>query len=296
MDADFKPDKDKVEAKTVSFMQTVVNQVGAKKIYAGGTTAEPDKRKATFEPYEESTKKTRVDHHPDFENDPFYGAEWDQAAKRWKPEATPGSKLGESKKGVSSSSATMRDPPNLSPVAREGQGKVSTEFETVAIVLETREPLGALRWGLKIEDTAEAPLELTGATDADCTDAPSTEWGAALDKFYEAKFETILDEFDIAKHDLKPDHKTKLDAVVTTMKAKPELTAQLGGACDHTGDEAFNQALSLKRAEAARDYLISKGIDAGRLSVESYGFDWARVEAARGTSEGKNRRVQVWLK
>jgi len=215
--------------------------------------------------------------------------------RKWKKETTPGSGLGSSTKGVSSTSATMRDPPNLNPVAREGQGNVSTEFETVAVVLESREPLGALRWGLKIEDKADAPLVLTGATDADCTDAPSAEWGAAMDKFYDAKFETILDDFDIAKHDLKADHKTKLDGVVTKMKANPAIKAQLGGACDHTGDEAFNQALSLKRAEAARDYLVAKGIAAGRRSIESYSFDWARVEASHGKSEGKNRRVQVWL-
>lgn len=124
---------------------------------------------------------------------------------------------------------------------------------------------------------------------------PSADWGKTLDQFYAGKFETILDEFDIAKADLKPDHKTKLDGVVTKMKADTSLKAQLGGACDLTGDEQFNKALSLKRAENARDYLVSKGIDASRLEVQSYSFDWARVEAERGKSEGKNRRVQIWL-
>jgi peptidoglycan-associated lipoprotein len=79
------------------------------------------------------------------------------------------------------------------------------------------------------------------------------------------------------------------------MKADTSLKAQLGGACDLTGDEQFNKALSLKRAETARDYLVAKGIDASRLEVQSYSFDWARGEAERGKSEGKNRRVQVWL-
>ena len=53
---------------------------------------------------------------------------------------------------------------------------------------------------------------------------------------------------------------------------------------------------SLKRAETARDYLVAKGIDAGRITVQSYSFDWARVEAEPGKSEGKNRRVQVLLR
>ena len=79
------------------------------------------------------------------------------------------------------------------------------------------------------------------------------------------------------------------------MNANAALQAQLGGAADLTGDAKFNEALSLKRAENARDYLVDKGIDAGRLEVQSYGADWARVEAEAGASEGKNRRVQIWL-
>jgi outer membrane protein OmpA-like peptidoglycan-associated protein len=188
----------------------------------------------------------------------------------------------------------MHDGPDA-PESRMGLGDTSSEFETVPVVLETRQPLGSLTWGFKIKDQANSRIELTGGTDADCKDAPSADWGKTLDQFYAGKFEAILDEFDIAKADLKPDHKTKLDAVVTKMKADTSLKAQLGGACDLTGDEQFNKALSLKRAENARDYLVANGIAAGRLEVQSYSFDWARVEAERGKSEGKNRRVQVWL-
>jgi len=165
----------------------------------------------------------------------------------------------------------------------------------VPMVLETREPLGALLWGYKIKDAENAPIELTGGQDADCTDTPSADWAKTMDQFYAAKFAEILDDFDIAKADLKPDHKAKLDNIVTKMNANPAAQAQLGGAADLTGDPEFNQKLSLKRAENARDYLVSKGIDATRLEVQSYGADWARVEAEAGTSEGKNRRVQIWV-
>ena len=79
----------------------------------------------------------------------------------------------------------MDDTPDV-PMAREGKGDVLNDFETVPMVLETREPLGALKWGFKIKDEANAPIELTGATDADCTDTPSADWGAAMDKYYAA--------------------------------------------------------------------------------------------------------------
>jgi outer membrane protein OmpA-like peptidoglycan-associated protein len=178
---------------------------------------------------------------------------------------------------------------------REGKGDASKEFETVPMVLETRQPLGSLRWGFKIKDEANSPIELTGGTKADCADTPSASWSAAMDQFYAGKFAEILDDFEIAKADLKPGHKTKLDNIVTKMKANTALKAQLGGAADLTGDPKFNEALSLKRAEAARDYLVDKGIDASRIELQSYGADWARVEAEAGKSEGKNRRVQIWL-
>ena len=292
-DVDFKPDATKVEAKNVSFGQTVLNQVGKLRAYAGGTATDPAKNKAKFEPFEESASKKRVDHIVDSENDPFYGAEWDQGAKKWKREGASVA-VGSSKKGGAATSATMNDTPSL-PWAREGLGDATIEFETVAVVLETAEPLGALKWGFKVKDAANAPIELTGAEDADATDAPSASWGATMEKYYEAKYAEILDNFDIGKSELKPDHKTKLDGVVTTMKAKTALKAQLGGAADLTGDPKVNEALSLKRAQAARDYLAGKGIAAARLEVQSYSSDWARVQAEPGKSEGKNRRVQVWL-
>jgi len=292
-DVDFKPDETKVEAKSISFGQTVVNELGDKNFYAGATPDDPEKNKATYTPFEDPVTKKRMDHMPDTENDPFYGAEWDQANKKWKDENSQWI-VGSSQKGKSSTSAVMYDVPGAA-VAREGLGDASKEFETVPMVLETRQPLGSLRWGFKIKDEENAPIELTGGQDADCTDTPTGDWASAMDQFYTGKFAEILDDFDIAKHDLKPDHKTKLDNIVTKMQANVALKAQLGGAADLTGDEKFNQALSLKRAEAARDYLLGKGIEASRLELQSYGSDWARVEAEAGTSEGQNRRVQIWL-
>jgi outer membrane protein OmpA-like peptidoglycan-associated protein len=292
-DVDFKADETKVEAKAISFGQTVVNQLGEKNFYAGATPADPEKNKSTYTPFEEAATKKRMDHMPDTENDPFYGAEWDQTQKKWVKESddyVPGS----SQKGVGSTSAKMFDIPGAA-VAREGLGDASKQFETVPMILETRQPLGSLSWGFKIKDEANAPIELTGGKLEDCVDTPSADWGATMDQFYVGKYAEILDDFDVAKSDLKPDHKTKLDGIVTKMKANTTLNAQFGGAADLTGDQKFNEELSLKRATNARDYVVGKGIDGGRTEIQSYGSDWARVEAEAGKSEGKNRRVQIWL-
>jgi outer membrane protein OmpA-like peptidoglycan-associated protein len=295
VDVHFTPDKDKVQAKNVSYLQTVLNKVGDDRAYAGGTAANPGLNKAKFEKFEEAGSKRRVDHLPDTENDPFYGAEWDQASKQWVSEAPGTWAIGSSQKGVSSSEASMTDGPSVL-WAREGKGDTETTFETVPTVIETREPLASLSWGFQIKDAANSAIELIGGEDKDAVDSPSADWGKTVDAYYAGKYETILDDYDIGKADLKPDHKTKLDDVATKMTGNPALTVELGGACDLTGNEAVNQALSLKRAETARDYLVAKGIDAGRITVQSYSFDWARVQTEQGKSEGKNRRVQVLLR
>jgi outer membrane protein OmpA-like peptidoglycan-associated protein len=295
VDVHFTPDKDKVQAKNVSFIQTVVNKVGADLAYAGGTAANPGRNKAKFEKFEEPGSKRRVDHLPDTENDPFYGAIWDQTAKQWISENGGTWAVGSSQKGVSSSEASMTDGPSVG-WAREGKGDTETTFETVPTVLETREPLASLSWGFKIKDAANSPIELIGGEDKDAVDAPSADWGKTIDAYYAGKYETILDDYDIGKADLKPVHKTKLDEVAKKMTGNAALTAELGGACDLTGSAAVNEALALKRAETARDYLVGKGIDAARITIESYSNDWARAETQQGKSEGKNRRVQVLLR
>ena len=71
------------------------------------------------------------------------------------------------------------------------------------------------------------------------------------------------------------------------MKANAALSAQFGGAADLTGDQKFNEELSLKRATNARDYVVSKGIDAGRTEIQSYGSDWARVRSRGGQERGQ---------
>jgi outer membrane protein OmpA-like peptidoglycan-associated protein len=295
VDVHFTPDKDKVQAKNVSYIQTVVNKVGNDLAYAGGTAENPALNKDKFQKLEEPGSKKRVDHLPDTENDPFYGAEWDQTNQQWVSEAPGVWAVGSSQKGVSSSEASMTDGPSVG-WAREGKGDTETTFETVPTVLETREPLASLSWGFKIKDQANSAIELIGGEDKDAVDAPSADWGKTIDAYYAGKYETILDDYDIGKADLKADHKTKLDDVATKMAGNAALTVELGGACDLTGNEDFNKALALKRAETARDYLVAKGIDAGRITVQSYSFDWARVEAQQGKSEGKNRRVQVLLR
>ena len=77
--------------------------------------------------------------------------------------------------------------------------------------------------------------------------------------------------FDFDKSLLKPEALQKLDSIYNIMAELPVTTIQISGYTDGVGTDAYNKVLSDKRARACADYLIQKGIDAGRVSFVSFG-------------------------
>ena len=168
-------------------------------------------------------------------------------------------------------------------------------FETVAIVVETGEVLGVLKWGWGYKDEGDNPVYLTGGTDADCVEAASPDFEAALAKYYEAKFETILDTFAPGSDALTPGHTEQLKSVVSKAKADPGVKVQCAGFADLK--ESDPVGISKKRAEAVKAHLIAQGVPASQIDdIVAYGSDWARAKTAPGADEPKNRRVQLWVR
>ncbi len=99
-------------------------------------------------------------------------------------------------------------------------------------------------------------------------------------------------EFETGKNILKSDSKVKLDQLVDLMRKHSTLKMSIEGHTDSTGNPAKNLDLSKKRAQACKDYLISKGISAHRL--KSSGFGHKRPISTNNTAAGrsKNRRVE----
>ncbi|MFD1017082.1 OmpA family protein [Winogradskyella rapida] len=87
-----------------------------------------------------------------------------------------------------------------------------------------------------------------------------------------------------------------LQSMVAIFKEYPQAHFSLEGHTDSDGSKSMNQALSERRANAVRDYLIANGIDADRLTAA--GFGESNPIASNRTSAGKkeNRRVEVKLK
>lgn len=99
--------------------------------------------------------------------------------------------------------------------------------------------------------------------------------------------------FDFDKAALKPDGKAALDDLLNKLQGMDTEVMITVGHTDSIGSEAYNQKLSIRRAEAVKAYLISKGIEASRVYTEGKGE--AQPVADNKTAEGraKNRRVTV---
>ncbi len=99
--------------------------------------------------------------------------------------------------------------------------------------------------------------------------------------------------FDTGKATIKPQSYGLLDEVAQALKNHEEVKkVSIDGHTDSTGTAKANQKLSQARAEAVRDYLVKKGIDASRL--EAKGFGQAHPVASNKTKQGReqNRRVE----
>ncbi|RIJ37540.1 OmpA family protein [Pontibacter oryzae] len=81
--------------------------------------------------------------------------------------------------------------------------------------------------------------------------------------------ENILYDFD--KSDIRPDAAKELDKLVQTLKDNPNIRIELSSHTDSRQSDAYNLALSQRRAQAAVDYLVSRGISRSRLVAKGYG-------------------------
>ncbi len=77
--------------------------------------------------------------------------------------------------------------------------------------------------------------------------------------------------FDFDKYDVRSDAAPLLDAQSGWLKRYPAVQVRIEGNCDERGTREYNLALGARRANAVREYLVSHGIGAARISTVSYG-------------------------
>jgi hypothetical protein len=247
------------------------------------------------------------------EFDPFYGAEWDNQSGTWVPEQKdPTATLRNQPSSAADPNAYMND----APVAFQDQLKL---FESVAVVVETGEILGAISWGVKGTSDGIEPV-LPDAAKNDVSDKATAGFLVAMDRFYaqppavgpepdrDERYDAVVDDFlandgavgpgtrgmyfpPLTKASfLDADRERKIDPIVAKLKRDPTLKVEIGGFADAT--EKDPRATSEARVLEVRRYLVARGVPQANIIIAGY-FGAAWPLFAADPAAPRNRRVQL---
>ncbi|GBD56546.1 peptidoglycan-associated lipoprotein Pal [Gluconobacter wancherniae] len=97
--------------------------------------------------------------------------------------------------------------------------------------------------------------------------------------------------FELNQNQLSSDARAILDKQAAWLARYPQVSIQLAGNCDDRGTEEYNIALGQRRANAARDYLVAKGVSASRITTISYGKDRPTADGDDEQSWSQNRNA-----
>jgi outer membrane protein OmpA-like peptidoglycan-associated protein len=99
--------------------------------------------------------------------------------------------------------------------------------------------------------------------------------------------------FDTGRSELKPGAARKLDQLVQFLMEHPERRVQIDGFTDSVGTDSYNEELSQRRADSVKAALLSRGVDASRVSTEGYGKAYPVANNSDSGGRQLNRRVEV---
>ncbi|MBD3170441.1 MAG: peptidoglycan-associated lipoprotein Pal [candidate division Zixibacteria bacterium] len=130
-------------------------------------------------------------------------------------------------------------------------------------------------------------------------DEPEIDRGEIEGEFPEPKEEEkeplVIDErvyFDFNKYNLKPEARGTLREIADAMREYPEAFLLIEGHCDERGTEQYNLALGEKRAQEARKFLVSAGVESNRIDIISYGEERPADPGHNERAWAKNRRCE----
>ena len=99
--------------------------------------------------------------------------------------------------------------------------------------------------------------------------------------------------FDFDKSVLKPEGRAKLDDLVSKMSGLNLEVIIAVGHTDSVGSDTYNQKLSIRRSEAVKSYLVSKGVEKNRVYTEGKGEKQPVADNKTAEGRAKNRRVEI---
>jgi len=102
--------------------------------------------------------------------------------------------------------------------------------------------------------------------------------------------------FDVGSAAIKPQLRAVLDPFATSLQGDPSAQITIVGHTDSTGSDALNNKLSIERADSVRDYIVTRGVAAGRVATAGRGDREPVADNNSDTGRAKNRRVEIFLR
>jgi peptidoglycan-associated lipoprotein len=102
--------------------------------------------------------------------------------------------------------------------------------------------------------------------------------------------------FDYDQYSIREDARTALQADARSLRERPGIRITIEGHADERGSEKYNLALGDRRANAAKDFLVSQGIDASRVDTTSYGKERPFCEEHTEECWQLNRRAHLVMR
>jgi len=95
--------------------------------------------------------------------------------------------------------------------------------------------------------------------------------------------------FDLDSYEVSPEAYPRLDAQAAWLQRYPQVQVRIEGNADERGTREYNLALGARRAESIRNYLIDRGVPAGRIDTISFGKERPIAQGANEDAWARNR-------
>ena len=125
---------------------------------------------------------------------------------------------------------------------------------------------------------------------------PAGSAGRPAPKDFVAIADVVDIHFDFDRYDIRPDAANILEGNARVLRARGGSLILIEGHCDERGTSEYNLALGERRAQAARNTLVSHGIDTRRMTIVSYGEDRPQCRGRDEACWAKNRRARFLVK
>ena len=146
--------------------------------------------------------------------------------------------------------------------------------------------LGGYVWSKNMEDKKRAMEQATAGTGTVVTQTPDNQLKLTIPNDI---------SFDSGRHDIKPNLRPILDQFAQGLAQQQSTEVRIIGHTDNTGSDAVNNPLSVNRAQSTRDYLVARGVNASRITIDRRGEREPIADNSTEAGRARNRRIEIFL-